>query len=42
MLADAKARRAAEEHSYTKESLELYESIRKVHGIAVLPQKVLC
>ena len=42
MLADAKARRAAEEHSHTKESLELYDSIRKVHGTSVLPRKTLC
>ena len=41
MLADAKARRAAREHSHTKESLELYESIRKVHGTGVLPRKIL-
>ena len=41
MLADAKARRAAGEHSHTKESLELYESIRKVHGTGVLPRKIL-
>ena len=41
-LADAKAWRAAGEHSHTKESLELYESICKVHGSAVLPPKILC
>ena len=39
---DAKERQTAGEHSHTKESLELYENIRKVHGRAVLPRKILC
>ena len=42
MLADAKARRAAREHSHAKESLELYENTRKVHGSAALARQVLC
>ena len=41
-LADAKARQAAGEHSHAKESLELYENIRKAHGTAVLSRKILC
>ena len=41
-IADVKTRRAAGEHSHAKDSLELYENIRKVHGRTVLPRKILC
>ena len=41
-MADAKTRRKAEEHSHTKESVELYQAVRKAHGTSILPRRVLC
>ena len=41
-VADAMTRRRAEAHSHIKESVELHQAIRRVHGTAILPRKVLC
>ena len=40
-IEDVKATRAAAEHSHVKESLELYQAIRKTHGVTTLPRKIL-
>ena len=40
-IEDAEATRAAAEHSHVKESLEIYQGIRKVHGVTTLPRKIL-
>ena len=41
VVEDAKATQAAAEHSHVKESLELYQAIRKTHGATTLPRKIL-
>ena len=39
--ADAKTRRAATDSSHTKESLEIYQAIKRTHGTDILPRKTL-
>ena len=40
--ADAETRQAASERNHVRESLEIYDRIRKTHGKAVLPRRTLC
>ena len=41
-IANARARQAARENSHTKDSMDIYQAIKKTHGTDILPRRALC